>query len=276
MNSLITNIQRMCFQDGPGIRTTIFLKGCTIRCPWCSNPENICFEAENYNISADCVLKYPLCRKDACDYYGRQCSAVGVYGKSYSKDELIKKLIEDETYYRQSGGGVTFSGGEPLAHLDALLPVMRSLKERGVHLAIETALFVPKDKVIRALNFVDFIYVDVKILKPESCMEILGGNVETFLANVDAILQSDKDIIFRVPCNDTYTLKNENMDALLDFFRDKKEVPIEIFKTHNLGEKKFRSLGLTVEKSIECSDKRFEFFFQRIKEQGNIVTIQNI
>ena len=107
MEHLLSNIQRMCMQDGPGIRTTVFMKGCGIHCPWCSNPENLSFEAEEYTRS----------------------DGKGVYGSSYSIDEIYQEIIKDKDYWG-SDGGVTFSGGEALMHMDFLQELFRRLKDQ--------------------------------------------------------------------------------------------------------------------------------------------------
>ena len=117
---IITNIQRFSLHDGPGIRTTVFLKGCSIRCPWCSNPENINHQIERYV-------------KD-----GKE----GFYGKEYSVDEVIKEVLKDKIFY-EDNGGVTFSGGEALLYAKELLPLMQQIKQNNILIAVESSLFVP-------------------------------------------------------------------------------------------------------------------------------------
>ena len=126
----------MCLDDGPGIRTTVFMKGCTVRCPWCSNPENIEFEAEKFSALDNCVLKSEKCLFEECKYFGSLCEAAGIYGKEYSVDELTRILMADKSYYDKTGGGITFSGGEALAHYEYLKQVLHKLKNSNVHIAI--------------------------------------------------------------------------------------------------------------------------------------------
>lgn len=116
---IITNIQRFSLHDGPGIRTTVFLKGCSIRCPWCSNPENINHQIESYV-------------KD-----GKE----GFYGKEYSVDQVLKEVLKDKIFY-EDNGGVTFSGGEALLYAKELLPLMEQIKQNNISIAVETCLFV--------------------------------------------------------------------------------------------------------------------------------------
>lgn len=144
---LVTNIQRFSFHDGPGIRTTVFLKGCSLRCPWCANPENLIAQQQNYI-------------KDDIE---------GIYGKYMTADELLMEVLKDKVFYggkiEQSNwgitnseqiemlpGGVTFSGGECLLQINQLKPVLRKLNEQHIHTAVETCLFIPTTNLMIALN----------------------------------------------------------------------------------------------------------------------------
>lgn len=217
MSVRITNIQRMCFDDGPGIRTTVFLKGCSIHCPWCSNPENLSFE------------------RQACN--GKE------YGRSYEPEELVQILKKDQKFWG-ADGGVTFSGGEALMQAPGLEEVWRLLKKEQIHIAAESALFVPTDYLRIAMKYIDFFYVDVKILDPVPCKAILGGDIELYLRNVALLAENHSNIHFRVPCSEESVLKKENVRLLYDFFEQYSRYPIQIFALHNLGEKKYRDLGL--------------------------------
>ena len=191
---LVTNIQRMCFHDGPGIRTTVFLKGCTLRCPWCSNPENISFEVEEYE-------------KDG---------KLDTFGKYYLVEELLSEVLKDKVFWGEEGG-VTFSGGEALAAMNELSPVLSCLKNEGVHMAIETAGFVRKGLIDIALKYIDLFIIDVKVLISHICQEVLGGDIEVYLENVDRIYEAKKEVLFRIPCNYEYTLTGENKELIKKF-----------------------------------------------------------
>ncbi len=217
MSVMITNIQRMCFDDGPGIRTTVFLKGCSIHCPWCSNPENLSFE------------------KQVCN--GNE------YGQSYEPEELVQVLKKDQKFWGDDGG-VTFSGGEALMQTPGLEKVWEVLKKEQIHIAVESALFVPTDYLRTAMKYIDFFYIDVKILDPVQCKAVLGGDIELYLRNVALLAENHRNIHFRVPCSEKYVLEKENVKLLYDFFEQYSWYPIQIFALHNLGEKKYRDLGL--------------------------------
>lgn len=237
MSIRVTNIQRMCFDDGPGIRTTVFLKGCSLHCPWCSNPENILYEKQEYR-----QLGKAECR---------------VYGNDYESEELLEELSKDRKYWGLDGG-VTFSGGEPLLQAEKLETVWRKLKEEKIHLAMETALFVPENQIEIAEKYIDFFYVDVKILGKKMCKNILGGNVTQYLKNVKRLTELNKNICFRVPCSKEYVLNAENRKYLLDFFKNYQSFSVEIFGIHDLGKSKYEMLGSKMPKFQEVTQDDLE------------------
>lgn len=256
MDSLITNIQRFSLHDGPGIRTTIFMKGCTLHCPWCSNPENLNYEKESYDTD----------------------NAVGVYGKYYSADDLVRELLKDKVYW-DGGGGVTFSGGEALSHMEYLLPVFFKLKGYGVNIAVETSLQVNHACVEAALKCVDFFFIDIKILEKDRCKHIIGGDVNIFLENLQKVCSriQHNNIIFRVPCSRCYTLTDDNVDLILKLVNSYKDIRMEIFLLHSLGEEKYNSLHkkYSFYKSDDDEKSMLEFY-GRLIAQGNLVKINHI
>ncbi len=250
---LVTNIQRMCMSDGPGIRTTVFMKGCNLRCPWCANPENIHQFPERY------------CKD------GRQ----GEYGRYYSPERLLHNIMKDRLYWEPEGG-VTFSGGEPLLWARQLLTVMRGLKSEGVHIAVETALQIEKTLLEAAAEYVDLFIVDVKILQPEICRGVLGGNVQRYTENVELLKSKGKKLLFRIPCNREYTVQKDNFEAVKSFLRQYAEVPVEIFATHSLGKEKYRSLGLECREFEKISVEELTEIAEDLSRQGSRVTINTI
>ena len=252
-HTLITNIQRMCMNDGPGIRTTVFVKGCNLHCPWCANPENISFAAQEY-------------QKD-----GRK----GSYGTCYTAEELLDELMKDYKFWFH-GGGVTFSGGEPLIHMDFLETLMEELKNQGVHITIETALFADEPQVQRALAYTDLFIVDMKILQPEICRNVLGGDVLRYLNNLEMLAREHKSILLRIPCNHEYTLTEENMSLIKAWCRNHPRIPVEIFATHSLGKAKYDSLGLECREWETVSDQELEAFAASLRSCGNAVEINRL
>ena len=250
---LVTNIQRMCFHDGPGIRTTVFLKGCSIRCPWCSNPENLYFGLEPYEIDG---LR-------------------GVYGTYYSPQNLVNEILKDVIFWGEEGG-VTFSGGEALMQTRVLQEVLYLLKKEKVHIAVETALFVPLDNLKRVISYIDYFIVDVKILNPKSALSILGGNITVYKKNVEYLYQSGKLKLFRVPCCREYTFSKENQQLLMEFVKSYSDIPIQIFAVHNLGEQKYVSLSKHIWKSDVVTESELRHYQKELLDNGLDVEIIKI
>ncbi len=242
---LVTNIQRMCFHDGPGIRTTVFLKGCTLYCPWCSNPENLSYEPEEYI----------------------RDSERGIYGKYWPVDDLYNTLVKDRAFWG-SDGGITFSGGEALSHMVLLEPIMKVLKNEEIDIAVETALFIPEDFAEMSLKYIDHFLIDVKILEENVCRDVLGGNISLYKKNVMKVHDSGKDMVFRIPCNHEYTLASDNKEAIIDFLSEYKDVPVQIFAIHDLGETKYKSLGKEYWRHKSVEDSSLEAFRDILLGEG--------
>ncbi|MDK2875370.1 MAG: pyruvate formate lyase activating enzyme [Methanothermobacter sp.] len=252
---LITGIQRFSVHDGPGIRTTVFLKGCTLRCPWCCNPENIRGEPEVYFKEEKCIGCLECVKR--CSFLDKprdifrfpehhECAgscpsaAMGVYGEFTGADDVAEVILRDLDYYSSTGGGVTFSGGEPLLQADGILSVTRRIGE--VPAAVETSLFAPGEAVEKLKGEVDLFLVDVKILDDAGCREVTGGDPEVFRRNFERI--SDGSFTVRFPAVKPYTFNRENIRALIRFLRENMVDRIEVLGIHRLGLEKYRSLNL--------------------------------
>lgn len=222
MNRSITvsNIQRFCLHDGPGIRTTVFLKGCSLHCPWCANPENIKADIEKYIDNG----------KEA------------FYGKKMLLSEIYSECLKDKSFYGNDGG-ITFSGGEPLLHIELYEPLLQKLKEANISLCAETALFFNANSVELAARYFDYFCVDIKILDSGKCKTLLGGNIEVYKKNVEYLLSTGKDIQFRVPLIPPFTTELENINAIADFCTEHKITNLELIKGHNLAQKKYQLLN---------------------------------
>lgn len=241
---IITNIQRFSLHDGPGIRTTVFLKGCSIRCPWCSNPENINHQIENYV-------------KD-----GKE----GFYGKEYSVDQVLKEVLKDKIFY-EDNGGVTFSGGEALLYAKELLPLMQQIKQNNISIAVESSLFVPSSYLEMVIPFVDYFYVDLKVMDKERCSFLLKGNLDLFKSNL-AILAKSKKFNVRIPVIYGYTDDENNIKCIIDVIREYRASikKVELTKGHNLGDNKYVSLGKEVPPKAEVSDLFLDEYRKKITE----------
>ena len=222
MNSsvLITNIQRFSLHDGPGIRTTIFLKGCSLHCPWCSNPENIT----------------PIKEKYYAD--GKN----GIYGKEIKLSEIYAEVVKDRLFYEHNGG-VTFSGGEPLLFIKKLEPLLKKIKDENISIATETSLFAPQELLNLALQYIDYFCIDIKIINEEKCRKILGGELKNYINNVKTIQKSTVKTLFRFPIILPYTTNTENIHSVASFCLENDIHSLELIIGHNLASKKYLSLN---------------------------------
>ena len=249
---IITNIQRFSLHDGPGIRTTVFLKGCSIRCPWCSNPENINHQIESYV-------------KD-----GKE----GFYGKEYSVDQVLKEVLKDKIFY-EDNGGVTFSGGEALLYAKELLPLMQQIKQNNISIAVESSLFVPSSYLEMLIPFVDYFYVDLKVMDKERCSFLLKGNLDLFKSNL-AILAKSKKFNVRIPVIFGYTDNEDNIRSIIDVIREYSSSieMVELIKGHNLGDNKYVSLCKDVPQKAEVSDLFLDEYRMKIIEAVEEVGVE--
>ena len=267
---LLTNIQRFSLHDGPGIRTTVFLKGCNLRCPWCSNPENLNSYPETFY-------------KDGLE---------GNYGKYYTPEELVNECLKDKNYYvgelsepknwltvdkeniEKLPGGVTFSGGECLLQMEQLVPVCQALHGEGVHISVETSLFVPEEYIALALEYIDFFYIDMKILNPKRCNEVEKGNIELYLKNIDTVIRAGAKVVIRVPVIGNNTDSEENRREVYKLLKKYKDriLKIELIKEHNLGETKYKSLNREII-YMGVSDELMEIYKNELSDLGVFVEI---
>lgn len=246
MKVRVTNIQRFSLQDGPGIRTTVFLKGCSIRCPWCANPENLSYEIQKYE-----------------EENGKK----GIFGYDIELEELEKEILKDEKFYHLNKGGVTFSGGEPLLQFEKLENLLKKLKERNINICVETALFVPTNLLEVALKYVNEFIVDVKILDAEECKNILDGDISLYYKNIEKLFQEKekKDIKIRIPVIAEYTLKEKNKKKILELLGKYQPEEVELFKLHKLAEKKYNVLKQEMSQFKEVEEKEMQQFLEEIR-----------
>lgn len=248
MNALrVTNIQRGCVYDGPGVRTTVFLKGCSLKCPWCCNPETISFEEQWFIDNEKCELFH-----DNPSVLCKQCVRIGgsksikecpfgvcqATSKDYFSEELLEILIKDKLLYKDTDGGITFSGGEPLLQSTTLLPLLKQLKELEFHVAFETTLCVPEKNQLDILPYVDYLIVDLK-LQPQ--MYLFDDNyINCQIRNLKRF--KGVDIHYRVVFVNQMTSYKENIINKLKLLNVNET---EVLLCHNLGQNKYKKLRLS-------------------------------
>ena len=258
------DIQRGSFVDGPGVRTTVFFRGCNLRCEWCHNPESqsggkhIFHYAEKCISCAACDAACPFgaISKGNVDYAGcafcGKCEivcpvgALRVSGFELEEDEIVKIIIKDKPFYDQSGGGVTFSGGESMLYPDDVASLARRCGENSVHVAVDTAGNVPWKCFETVMPYVDLFLYDIKTLDNEKHRRYTGASNERILDNLKRLLSSGKAV--RIPVIPSINATAEDMRKIRDFLDENGGAPVELLPYHRLGENKYRALGMQPKK----------------------------
>lgn len=248
------DIERNAFSDGPGIRTTVFFKGCNLRCIWCHNPESqlmppqMMFYQDQCTGCGKCARVCPR-QLDGCDLCGRcalfcAADARKVCGREYTVDEVLSEVLKDKAYYDRSGGGVTFSGGECMLQIDFLAEMLQKCKENGIHTAVDTAGHVPFEHFERILPFTDLFLYDLKLPDAERHRQYTGVGNELILANLQKLFQAGAHLWIRIPVIPGVNDQPETMQQMKDWL-DQNGTPekIELLPYHAMGENKYRALG---------------------------------
>lgn len=273
MRALVGNISRYALHDGPGIRTTVFFKGCTLHCPWCHNPEliareqEVAFYADRCISCGDCEEVCPedairmegkkridRSRCTACGLCVRSCpaAALAVIGSEYELEELVEILLRDRRFYEVSGGGVTLSGGEPTQHLDFIASLLTRLHDRGIHTAIETnGLFSYKEFNNSCLHSLDLILFDLKFGDSAQHQEVTGAGNAVILENLARLVKSKpEDVIVRIPIIPGYTATLENMSRIAEYLHQLKVCRYSLLSYHPYGISKATTVGMAVDGSL--------------------------
>lgn len=262
MNGIVFNIQRSSIHDGPGIRTTVFMKGCPLRCFWCHNPESLSPRPELLLYPEKCIgdgacvaacpqqLRTPegflreLCV--GCGKCADVCyaGAIELAGKSYTADALFAQVRRDKPFYKTTGG-VTFSGGEPLAQSEFVAAVAEKCKADGIHVAIDTALYVSREAIDRVLPYADLFLIDVKAATPSLHREGTGVDNERILSNLRYIAETGVKFWIRTPLIPGYNDSEEELAKIGALVKRLPNPPEkqELLAFHSLCEAKYRALG---------------------------------
>lgn len=260
----ISKIQRYSINDGPGIRSTVFFKGCSLQCEWCCNPElidrkqeimrNIQYCIKCGNCIKNCPLgairmneKYTIIDRSNCDGCGKCVDAcpMNVYelvSQRYSVDKLVSVLLRDKIFYETSGGGVTFSGGEPLLHIDFLYKTSLKLRQRGIRTAVETSGNVDEKAIDKALKAVDLFLYDIKILDSNKHKEHTGKSNKKILKNIIKISESGIPIILRLLIIPGINNSAEARKRIEFAHSLRNVIQVDLLKYHWLGKGKYLQL----------------------------------
>lgn len=255
MNGMIFDIQRSSVVDGPGIRTTVFLKGCNLRCKWCHNPESqvqgrqMMFYKDKCTVCGKCREVCPN-NFEKCDFCGRCVlfcphDARRVCGKEYTADEVINEVIKDKIYYENSGGGVTFSGGECMLQIGFLEEALKKCRENEIHTAVDTAGNVHWDCFERILPYTDLFLYDIKCISEQLHVEGTGVTNVKILQNLKKLSESfSGEIIIRIPVIKGFNDSVEELKKIADFLKSIRHTGVELLPYHKMGENKYNALDM--------------------------------
>jgi len=270
----IFKIKRFSVHDGPGIRTSVFLKGCPLSCIWCHSPEGISSEISIWHDQSLCIacsecvkicaekalelvtqhepesqpyisINLKLCTLTGDCIHVCPTGAIQYTGTKTSVSYVIDEITKDILYYRMSGGGVTLTGGEPLFQPDFSAEILEACRKRKIHTAIETSLFCEREPLSLISDFVDMFIIDIKISDPLKHIHYTGKSNESIRENFRYIAKSGKQIIVRIPMIEGITDSEENTNAIQEFVRKtNSRIPIEHIPYNPLAENNYKRLSI--------------------------------
>jgi pyruvate formate lyase activating enzyme len=265
-SGIIFDIKRYAINDGPGIRTAVFFKGCPLECWWCHNPEGqasqpqLMFRQNRCKLSAACVdacpqgaihwMNGPVTDWEKCDNCG-ECAEVcyagarEIIGREMSASQLMLEIERDIPFYDQSGGGVTFTGGEPMAQFEFLEEVLRLCKAKQIHTALDTSGYTSWEKLESILPKVDLFLYDIKIMDNSQHLQYTSVSNKLILNNLTRLSEAGAHILIRLPIIPAINDDPGNLEAAASFLQ---KLPcldgVELMPYHNIGMAKFQALGM--------------------------------
>lgn len=291
---IVFNVQRFTIHDGPGMRTEFFLKGCPLRCQWCSNPESwapqpqvgvyrtkcigrkvcggcedSCPEGDIFRFTAgklagidrakctDCLACYEECPSDALKQWGRQMTV----------EECMELIRRDQGYYERSGGGVTVSGGDPLVQSDFVEALFRACKAEGYHTCCESTFCASWSEVEKVLPYTDLIISDLKLMDSALHRQYTGVGNELILQNLRRLAQEGRELILRIPVIPGVNDGRQNIEASADFILRQlggQVRTLQLLSFMRLGEEKYKSLGIPYQ--MEAVRLQRRAFQRRVEE----------
>ncbi len=254
MHAYIFNIQRFSIHDGPGIRTTVFFQGCPMECVWCHNAEGIPQylekESENKEISFPGLKKYTL-------------------------EGLTEEIMKDQVFYDESGGGVSFSGGEPLMQAEFLIEILKKMKDLQIHTVVDTSGYAPEKLFSEIAILADLLLFDMKIVDNDLHIKYTGTDSIQVRKNLEYLIKQEIPFRIRIPLINEITATDKNLHDIISLLENNKWIPIDLLPYHALGEVKSNKL----QNARECAklsapdDERIKEICQMFEIKGFNVRI---
>lgn len=295
MDGIVYNIQRMSTKDGPGLRTTVFLKGCPLHCPWCSNPESQSFKPQLLvfsNLCVACGACEKVCPNGAvvrlgesfnrdrsickdCGLCAQSCpsKAREISGKRMTVEEVMRVVDSDSLFYENSGGGVTFGGGEPTSSGDFLQALIDACAGRGYHICLDTCGVCEPERFRKIMERVDLFLFDCKHMDPEEHKRLTGRDNVVILENLHNLFEARKPVQIRVPLMPGINDTEENIAAMAAFLHKHGKYEIDVLPCHTFGHSKYAALNLPDPAMIPYQPDEFKVVMERFKKHDLKVTI---
>ena len=286
----VTNIERFALHDGPGIRTTLFLKGCPLYCPWCANPETQSNEPtlfHDQNRCVKCRTCEQVCASEAITFtsenewlfnqskctYCNECvencfqDALHFMGKQMEVSEILDEAMKDVLYYEESGGGISVSGGEPMVQKEQLIELLKQSKQLGLHTAIETALSYSLSSLQDVEPYVDMFLCDFKHIDNRKLKEVCGGDNILVKKNLTYLLQKHSEHTeVRIPVIPNFNYEKEVLQSMLVYLHELGAKQVALLPYHTLGKNKYDKMKQKYTQDGKMLDKKDLEHFKQFGE----------
>jgi len=289
---LIFDIKRYAINDGPGIRITIFFKGCPLSCRWCHNPESQSPAQQKFYTASRCigardcieicpnhaltltpvVTDWELC--NLCGKCAEACptKAIEMSGRFYTSQELLKIIEKEQVHFEQSGGGLTISGGEPLMFPEYLVELLALCKQAGIHTTVDTSGFAPKETLLNVAKHTDLFLYDIKLMNPVLHKKWTGVDNKLILENLKVLTNAGKPVNIRVPLIKNVNADEQNLRTTAQFISqlNGKIPPVNLLPYHPISKGKYKKMGIPWNSygMEELTEKEIEQAIQLFKGYG--------